>query len=114
MKIINKTKKTIISNNAIFAKSLIQKTLGLLAYKTPQILYFKTHFGIHTYFLKYPIDIIILDNQKKVVKIKRNLKPNNIFLWNPKYKNVLEIPSNISKKIKISLEDKLEFIDLKV
>ena len=65
----------------------------------------KTHFGIHTFGLKFPIDILILNNNNKVVSIKENLKPNKIFLWNPIYEKVVELPrGTIEKKaIKINM-----------
>ncbi len=66
---------------------------GLLGQK-PQPIVFKTRFGIHTFGMTYPIDIVILDNKGVVRKIKQNLKPNTLFFWNPLFKTVLELPKN--------------------
>jgi hypothetical protein len=67
----------------------------------------KTHFGIHTFGMKYPIDILILDQQNCVVARKENLKPNTIFLWNPRYETVLELPAGTIKKTKTEIDDNI-------
>lgn len=107
MTIKNLTKKTTISKNAIYAKSLLDKSLGLLKYKTPQTLILETRWGLHTFFMKYPIDILILDKENFVVRIKENLNPNNFYFWNPKYFLILELPSKTIKKSKTGLKHKI-------
>ena len=61
-------------------------------------IFFKTRFGIHTFFVKKPIDILILDDKLKIKKLKENLKPWNVYLWNPRYKNVIELPGGFINK----------------
>jgi len=76
---------------------------GLIGKTKPQALMIKTRFGIHTFGLKFPIDILILNDKNKVILIKKNLKPNRIFLWNPIYKKVLELPPGTIEKKKIKM-----------
>ena len=104
----NKTKKTVISKDLKVFKSALEKTLGLLGKKEQTVL-FKTRFGIHTFFLKTPIDVMILNNEYKVVKLKKELRPNRIFLWNPKFEIVIETQSG---KIKESKTEKDDFLEL--
>jgi uncharacterized protein len=87
------------------AENLKEKIQGLIGKNKPQALMLKTHFGIHTFGLKFPIDVLILNNENKVVSMKENLKPNRIFLWNPKYEKVIELPQGtINKKgVKINI-----------
>lgn len=84
-------------------KGFKDKTRGLLFSKTAFPVFIETRFGIHTFGLKFPIGVLILDGANRVVGLKENLKPNRIFLWNPKYKKVIELPQGeiINKKIKI-------------
>ncbi len=72
--------------------SFLQKSIGLLN-KKPHSIFFETRFGIHTFGMQYPIDVIILDKKYQVKKMRKNLQPNRIFLWNPFYKGVLEMPA---------------------
>lgn len=87
------------------ATSLKDKVQGLIGEDKPIALLIKTHFGIHTFGLKFPIDVLILNDENIVVSMKKNLKPNRIFLWNPTHENVLELPEGTieKKKIKINI-----------
>lgn len=107
MQILNQTRHTTLADETIIPTSLRDQSLGLLKYKTPTAMLLKTHFGIHTFFMRYPIDVLILDETNKVVAMKENLKPNQIFLWNPKYETVLELPPGIIKKTNTQLRDRI-------
>jgi uncharacterized protein len=85
------------------AASLKDKIQGLIGKDKPFALMIKTHFGIHTFGLKFPIDVLILNNQNKVVSMKENLEPNRIFLWNPKYEKVIELPQGTVKKKRLKI-----------
>lgn len=80
-----------------------KKSQGLIGKTNPYPVYFHTRFGIHTIGLKFPVDVLILDHGNRVIKIRENLTPNKIFIWNPKYNQVVELPAGEarSKNIKI-------------
>lgn len=80
------------------AANLKEKIQGLIGKDKPYALTINTRFGIHTFGLKFPIDVLILNNKNKVVSIKKKLKPNRIFLWNPMYKKVVELPAGTIEK----------------
>ena len=110
MKVINQTRKTTIAENIIKPKSLLDQSLGLLKYHTPRAMLLKTHFGIHTFGMSYPIDVLILNKQKRVVAMKENVKPNRIFVWDFRFETVLELPPGTIKKNEIKLTDQLTFL----
>ena len=110
MKVLNQTRNTILTEDLKIAKSFIDQSLGLYKYKKPTALMLTTHFGIHSLFMKYPIDIVILDNQNKVVALKESMQPNEMFIWNIKYNTVLELPVETIKKSKTKQYDELFFI----
>lgn len=87
------------------ATNLKEKIQGFIGKDKPYALMLKTRFGIHTFGLKFPIDVLILDNKNKVVSVKENLKPNEIFLWNPIYQKVIELPGGTieEKQIKMGM-----------
>ena len=107
MQVLNKTSKTLISKECKKAESLWDQFFGLLNPKNPCSLLFETRFGIHTFFLKQNIDILVLNNNLKVVKIKKSLKPNRLFFWNPSYNLVLELPFGVIKKSGTKIGDQL-------
>ena len=111
MFIKNITKNKILSSDLKIAKSLSDQLLGLLKKSNPRSLMFNSRFGIHTLFLKHPIDVLILDSKNTVVKTAI-VNPNSIFLWNPIYSKILELPKDTIRKTKTKVLDQLEIIDL--
>ena len=111
MKVVNHTQKTTLAENLIIPTSLLDQSLGLLKHKTPTAMLLKTRYGIHTFGMHYSIDVLILNKQNRIVSLKENMKPNSIFLWNPKYETVLELPKGTIEKTKTELSDSLRFID---
>ena len=105
----NTSKNTILSKDLKEVTGFLDQLLGLIRKSNPRSLLFRSRFGIHTFFLKEPIDIVVLDHNFRVVKLKENLKPFRIFFWNPKYKYVLELPGGIIKKTKLTKHDKLTY-----
>lgn len=88
-------------------KSFKEKAVGLIGRKDRAVI-FETRFGIHTFGLKVPIDVLILDSQNKAIKLRLELPPNRIMLWNPIYKTVLEMPAGTIKRKGIKLSTKIE------
>lgn len=110
MTIQNKNKLTTVADPAIYANSLFQGIFGLIFYKKPIGMIFRTHFGIHTFFMRYAIDVLTLNKRNKVIAIKVGLKPNRIYFWNPTYSTVVELPEGNIEKSKTEIGDFLEFI----
>ena len=77
--------------------SLKDRSKGLIRLKKIYPVYFETRFGIHTFGMKVPIDIFVLDDGFNVVKVGKNIMPGNLFFWNPKYKKIIETPTNFLK-----------------
>jgi uncharacterized membrane protein (UPF0127 family) len=91
----------------IYIKKLsgLNKIRGLIGKNTPTPVFFTTRFGIHTFGLKFPIDVLILDNCNRVVRQKHSLYPNKLFFWPPVYNRVLELPAGTISRQKIKIGD---------
>lgn len=90
-----------------------QKTLGLIGSKKAYPVSFKTRFGIHTFGLNFPIDVLILDKNNKVFSIRANLSPNRIYVWNPRFDIVIELPVGFVSNSKIKIGDRISLISEK-
>ena len=88
--------------------SLIDKTIGLAFQNDIKPVFFQTRWGIHTFFVRSPIDVVICSDHLIVRKIVHNLKPWRLLFWNPKYKNVFEFPANDPKTKTIKIGSKLK------
>ena len=85
------------------------KTRGLIGADPVYPVYFTTHFGIHTFGLLAPIDVVILDKDLSVVTLKKNLPPDQLFFWNPRYHHVVELPSGTVADRRIEVGSVLKF-----
>jgi len=88
--------------------SFFEKLQGLSFIDVLQPVYFETRWGIHTCFVKKPIDVIICDDNFIVRKIVRCMKPWRVLVWDPLYKNVFELPENFKIYSKIKIGDKIK------
>src|SRR6266403_3497709 len=86
-------------------KNSLEKARGLLGVSQAHPIYCTTRFGIHTFFMKFPIDVLILDDELKVAKLVERLQPFRIFVWNPLLKHVIELPEGEIKKQHVNLGD---------
>jgi uncharacterized membrane protein (UPF0127 family) len=106
----NLTRDVTISEKAKKALSFTDKTFGMILPKNSDGLIFKTRYGIHTFFMKDSVDVLILDSNNCVVRIVNGLKPNRIFLWNPKFNTVAELPNGRVEKTKTKVGDKISLV----
>lgn len=106
----NESHKTILAENYKLGESFLDKAFGLLIPSNPRTMLFKTRFGIHTFFMKENIDLIVLDKKNRVVSLKNTVKPNRIFVWNPQFDTILELPSGTITKSKTEIGDTLSFV----
>ena len=60
--------------------------------------------------MKYSIDVLILDKAGRVVALKENLKPFRIFLWNPLFDRVVELPAGTIKNEKIHINSSVKLV----
>lgn len=78
MKIINKGKGTILAEKVIVAHSLLKRMVGLLnrnCLKNGEALIISPCNSIHTFFMRFAIDVIFVDKDNKVIKAIPCLKP---------------------------------------
>jgi len=90
--------------------SYLGKIVGLIGKKKPEPIMLKTRFGIHTFGVLHPIDVLILNKQNKVVVLKKSLKPFRLFFWSPLHDTVIELPEGTIQKKKLTIGDIVHFI----
>jgi len=101
MKIINQTKHSVLAERAEVADTPSSRAKGLLGrtgLDQGEALILDPCSSIHTFFMKFSIDVLFLDKQNKVVKIAKNLKPGRLFGTILKGKLCIELPVGIIDK----------------
>lgn len=117
MKIVNKTRTTVIDENAKEVRSFFARMKGLMFTKKPQTLVLVaqsqsvSNTSIHMWFMRQAIDVIWLDREFKVVGLYENAKPWAFKLFKPKVaaKYVVECPVGTIKKSKTKEGDGFSF-----
>jgi len=106
----NKKPKKKNHSKKIEVSPVSNKLIGLMFAKKVKAVYFEARFGLHTFFVREPIDVLILDNYYRVKVIREKLQPWSVLLWNPKYFRVLELPSGFIAKKNIIIGNRLSLV----
>lgn len=64
---------------------------------------------MHMFFVFYAIDVVFLDSQKKVVELKKNLRPFGVYVSGNRVRYVLELKKGTIENAEIRIGDTLSF-----
>ena len=109
--LINNRTGTVVAETIDEAKGPWKAFKGLMLRKTMPDSYgmvFRPARGIHTHFMRYPIDLVFLDKTDTVVKVRPAMAP-----WRMDFTNadaVIEMNAGIAAAKDIRPGDKLNFI----
>lgn len=114
--ISNKTKNSILATNIKICDTPVKKAIGLMFSKKKEdfglIFIFAREqiVSLHMIFVFYPIDVLFLDKNNKIVDTKENFKPFSL-LYIPKKPclTVIELNNGVINSSKTSLGDIIEF-----
>jgi len=113
MKLINKTNNTIISENVMIANTFFKRLKGLMFSKElpeEKSLHIVPCNEIHTFNMKYSIDVLYLDKNNNIVAINEEMKPGKIGKRVKKAVSVVELPSGKVKRAGIEVGQTVEVI----
>jgi len=114
MRIINQTKNIVLAESAIIADSPLKRMKGLLGRKEFNVggaMVLSPCNSIHTFFMRFPIDVVFADKKYQIVEIKLCVKPfraSGIY-WRASF--AIEFPAGTLSAEIVSLGDQLFFID---
>jgi len=73
-----------------------------------EALLFKRTKSVHTFFMRFPIDLIWFDKKRRIVKISESVEPwNMVFCW--KARGVLEVFGGEAKANNLEVGKKLSY-----
>ncbi len=109
--IINQSKNSVLVNNERLCKTIFSHAKGLMFSKRIKDfgLFFimprqRIH-SLHMWFVFYPIDILFLDLNKKVVDLKFNFRPFSFYTPRKKCKYIVELPHGTIHSSRTTLGD---------
>jgi uncharacterized membrane protein (UPF0127 family) len=113
LRVVNRTKGTVIGDAIRVADSELTRIVGLLGERRllpGDGLLIVPSQGVHTVGMLFPIDVVVLDGEWNVVAVRRELRPCRMtrFFW--KAAAVLELPAGIIDSTGTLVGDSLEFV----
>jgi len=94
-------------------KSILGKTLGLMFKSKPESLIFvfsrEKIVPLHTFFMKFPIDVLFLNEDWKVVELKEDFRPFQYYRPKKKAMFIIELPEGSILKSKTKVGDIISF-----
>ena len=110
MKLVSERDQKTVISACYVAESLWTRTLGLMGEKSLDmqegLLILRSN-SIHTFFMKFAIDVVFLDASGKVVGIHPNVKPWKLDWPVFRARNVLELAGGAAQKLRIQKGDRL-------
>lgn len=103
----------IIAHNVEPATTFLGRLRGLMFRKDfgeADALYISPCTSVHTYFMKFPIDILCLDSTGVVVDMVAELPPSRVLIPSKKTRSVLELPAGVIAGAGVRISSRLVFV----
>jgi uncharacterized protein len=113
MRLINQTKNTILAEDVFLARAPFSRMKGLLGRKVflpGQAIILEPSNSIHTFFMRFPIDILFVDKNYKIIEILPEFSPNKIsrIYWHSS--RVIELPAGRLNLTNTKVQDQLQLL----
>jgi uncharacterized membrane protein (UPF0127 family) len=107
----NVTRGTVLGDSVTSARTSNERQTGLLKHRGLDSgfgLWIVPCEGIHTFFMKFTIDVVYITREKRVRKVVPNLRPWRISFCLPAH-SVIEFPAGVIASTRTECGDQLEF-----
>jgi len=111
----NRTRSTYLATDLTIARSHWSRLRGLMATNASSFprgrgLWINPSHGIHTLAMRFPIDAVYLDRDRKVIHIEEDLKPWRLAAVKVSAESVLELPTGTIRDSKTSVGDQIDIL----
>ena len=109
----NRTRTTYLATNLIVARTRWSRFRGLMAtgashFTRSHGLWINPSHGIHTFAMRFPIDAVYLDRDRKVIHIEEDLKPWRVAAIRVQAVSVLELPIGTIQESQTVVGDQID------
>ena len=108
--VTNETRGTQIGNRIQVADSSLSRLVGLLGRRGVDAgagLWIKPSSGVHTVFMRFPIDVIGLDKNMRVIRLWSGLVPYRVTAMSLELRSVIELAAGTIAERGVQLGDTL-------
>ena len=109
----NRTRSAYLATQLAVAKTHWLRFRGLMwrdtaSFGVGQGLWIVPSQGVHTFAMRFPIDVVYLDGERVVVHVEKSLKPWRVAPLRWRAVSVLELPENTLSVTNTAVGDKIE------
>ena len=108
----NETRRSELAFNVYIAETITQRTLGLMwvsDFNEGSALILAGGGGIHTFMVSQPLDLLFLDQHKRILRIIGSISPSRISPWVRGAKWIVELPAGSLEGADIKTGDQLRW-----
>jgi len=99
-----------LADNLVLANTALKRLRGLMGRKglsVNEALWLRPCNSIHTFWMRFAIDVLFLDRQLRIVKLVENLRPFRLTLPATRAASVIELPAHAIARHHLRLGDEL-------
>jgi uncharacterized membrane protein (UPF0127 family) len=109
----NRTRTTYLATELMIARTHWTRFRGLMAtdasrFRRGQGLWISPSRGVHTFAMRFPIDVVYLNRERTVVHMEEELKPWRLAAIRIQATSVLELPIGTIRESKTTLGDQVD------
>lgn len=109
----NRTRTTYLATELMIARTHWTRFRGLMAtdasrFRRGQGLWISPSRGVHTFAMRFPIDVVYLDRERFVIHLEEELKPWRVAAIRIQATSVLELPIGTIRESKTTLGDQVD------
>ena len=111
LRVRNQSKNTVLGDRVSIADTSATRRTGLLKHsrlEPGEGLWIAPSEAVHTFGMKFPIDVLFLDKKRKVLKIRSDMVRSRMAICLRAH-SVLELPSGTAAAMNTVVGDQLEF-----
>ena len=110
---LNQTRQAYLATRLLIAETHWTRFRGLMcsdagSFPVGQGLWIVPCHGVHTFAMRFPIDVVYLDGDKVVIHLEENLKPWRLAPVRLRAASVLELPDRTLSSTRTAIGDRIE------
>lgn len=111
IRVVNQTRGTTVGESVQLADTSLTRLWGLLGRRGVEAgggLWIMPSSGVHTLGMRFPIDVVGLDKNMRVIKVWHALAPNRVTSVSMKMRSVIELAAGQIRNTRTEVGDLLE------
>ncbi len=112
LQVVNQTRDILVGDRIMVADSSLRRMVGLLGrsgLSEGEGLWIRPSSGVHTVGMRFPIDVVGLDKDQRVIKLWNSLRPYRMTSVSLALRSVIELPSGRIVMCKVQVGDLFQF-----